>query len=63
MPPGIDPVTIVAGVLRGRLPTLPMRDCMGIGFEIVAALQEANTVANFQTASPLVAVPPVTMGN
>lgn len=36
---------------------------MEIGFEIVSALQEASTAANFQTASPMVAVPPVTMGN
>ena len=51
MPPGLDPVNVVAGVIRGQVPTLPLQVCLKLAFDVIEALKDVNNVTNFQSVA------------
>jgi len=52
MPPGLDPVNVIAGVIKGQLPSLSVQQCLMVAYEVWGAIREFETVQNFQASIP-----------
>jgi hypothetical protein len=48
--PAVDPVTIIAGAIRGACPEVSLQRCLALSVDIVNLFQEIPKLQTFQTS-------------